>query len=95
MKQLLVVLVCGLVLVGGCKRKAAPDSDKESSSSAESQEPAKQKEVEMLLPAQKHVGLVVAPAAVVQLSEYFGPPAQCSRSTITSGKLLPSRAEEC
>ena len=25
----------------------------------------------MLLPAQKHVGLVVAPAAVVQLSEYF------------------------
>lgn len=71
MKQLLVVLVCGLVLVGGCKRKEAPGGDKESSSSAESQEPAKQKEVEMLLPAQKHVGLVVAPAAVVQLSEYF------------------------
>ena len=71
MKQLLVVLVCGLVMVGGCKRKAAPDGDKEASSSAESQEPAKQKEVEMLLPAQKHVGLVVAPAAVVQLSEYF------------------------
>ena len=71
MKQLLVVLVCGLVLVGGCKRKAAPDGEKESSTSVESQEPAKQKEVEMLLPAQKHVGLVVAPAAVVQLSEYF------------------------
>lgn len=71
MKQLLVVLVCGLVLVGGCKRKAALDGDNESSTSAESQEPAKQKEVEMLLPAQKHVGLVVAPAAVVQLSEYF------------------------
>ena len=71
MKKLLVILVCGLVLVGGCKRKAAPDSDKESPSSAESQEPGKQKEVEMLLPAQKHVGLVVAPAAVVQLSEYF------------------------
>lgn len=71
MNRLLVLFVCGLVLVGGCKRKASPDSDKDSSSSPETQEPAKQKEVVMLLPAQKHVGLVVAPAAVVQLSEYF------------------------
>lgn len=70
MKILLIVFVCGLVLVEGCKRKAAPDGEKETPSS-ESQEPAKQKELEMLLPAQKHVGLVVAPAAVMELNEYF------------------------
>lgn len=69
MKKLFVMFACGLVLVGGCKRSAAPAPDKETSS--DSQEPAKQKEIEMLLPAQKHVGLVVSPAGVVQLSEYF------------------------
>lgn len=69
MKRLLVVIACGLLLAGGCKSKTAPDSDKETA--FQSQEPAKQKVIEMLLPAQKHVGLVVAPAAVVQLNEYF------------------------
>ncbi|GAA3771656.1 efflux RND transporter periplasmic adaptor subunit [Terriglobus aquaticus] len=69
MKKLLVVFVCGLVLIGGCKRNGTPAAEKETSS--DSQETAKQKEIEMLLPAQKHIGLVVAPAGVVQLSEYF------------------------
>lgn len=71
MKRLLVVLACGFVLVGGCKRSAAPDSDKDAGSDSSAQESGKQKEIVMLLPAQQHVGLVVAPAAVVQLSEYF------------------------
>lgn len=71
MNRFLAVLMCGLVLVSGCKRNAAPDSSKDAASDSGSPEPGKQKEIVMLLPAQKHVGLVVAPAAVVQLSEYF------------------------
>jgi cobalt-zinc-cadmium efflux system membrane fusion protein len=71
MNRFLAVLMCGLVLVSGCKRNAAPDSSKDAASDSGSPEPGKQKEIVMFLPAQKHVGLVVAPAAVVQLSEYF------------------------
>jgi cobalt-zinc-cadmium efflux system membrane fusion protein len=70
MKILLALLLCTLVVIGGCKRKATPIADKEGSSS-ESEEPAKQKQIEMLIPAQQHVGLVVGRASVVQLSEYF------------------------
>lgn len=70
MKRFVAVVVCGLVLVGGCKRNSAPEGDKDSSST-QSENPAKQNELQMSLPAQQHVGLVVAPAAVVQLNEYF------------------------
>jgi membrane fusion protein, heavy metal efflux system len=72
MKNLLIMLTCGLLLVTGCKRQTEQKVDK-ASTAEESQESAtsKQKQVEMLLPAQKHIGLVVATAAVTQLTEFF------------------------
>ena len=69
MKTSLIILFCTLALVTGCKRQST--ADKAAPSDEASDGASKQKEVEMLLPAQNHVGLAVTAAAVVQLSEYF------------------------
>ena len=69
MKSSLIVLLCTFALVAGCKRQSA--IDKAAPSDEASDSTAKQKEVEMLLPAQNHVGLAVSTAEIVQLSEYF------------------------
>ena len=71
MKKLLIVFACSLVLVTGCKHKVAKDSDKPVSAEGSTETAAKPKEVEMLLPAQQHVGMVVAPVRVTQLTEFF------------------------
>jgi cobalt-zinc-cadmium efflux system membrane fusion protein len=71
MKKLLIVFACSLVLVAGCKHKGAEDSDKPASAEESTETAAKPKEVEMLLPAQQHVGMVVAPVAVTRLTEFF------------------------
>ena len=68
MKRFLASLAFGCVLLSGCKHRTAVEEN-EAAESSESE--AKQNHVEMLLPAQKHVGLEVTPAAVVSLNEYF------------------------
>jgi len=71
MKKFSIWILCGLVVMAGCKHKAA-DVTGEAGSEGDAQSlEKKQTEVEMLLPAQKHVGMVVAPAAVTQLTEYL------------------------
>jgi len=67
----LIALVCTLALLSGCKRTPVVDNDKGTSADDSSDAASKQKDIEMLLPAQSHVGLVVSTAGVVQLSEYF------------------------
>ena len=71
MKKPLIVFACSLVLVAGCKHKVSEDSDKPASAEESTETAAKPNEVEMLLPAQQHVGMVVAPVAVTQLTEFF------------------------
>ncbi len=70
MKQFLILFVCGLMMVGGCRHKDAEVDDKPAAGeSAETM--GKSRDVEMLLPAQQHVGMVVAPVEVAQLTEFF------------------------
>lgn len=71
MKKPLIVFACSLVLVAGCKHKVSEDSDKPASAEESTETAAKPNEVEMLLLAQQHVGMVVAPVAVTQLTEFF------------------------
>ncbi|HTF64744.1 MAG TPA: efflux RND transporter periplasmic adaptor subunit [Edaphobacter sp.] len=71
MKNFLIVFACGLALVTGCKHKVSEDSVKRTSADESTEAATKTKEVEMLLPAQQHVGMVVAPVAVTRLTEFF------------------------
>jgi RND family efflux transporter MFP subunit len=71
MKNFPILMICGLVLVAGCKHKTTEDPDKTGGEEKSQGASSKQKQVEMLLPAQNHVGMVIAPAEVVQLTEYF------------------------
>jgi cobalt-zinc-cadmium efflux system membrane fusion protein len=71
MKKFSIIFVFSAVLISGCKRSAAPEEDKSSEANGAAASIPKQQEVEMLLPAQQHIGLVVASAAVAQLNEYF------------------------
>lgn len=68
MKRFVASLALGCVLISGCKHHPAEES-KESSENNEAD--SNRSRVEMLVPAQKHVGLQVVPAAVVSLNEYF------------------------
>ncbi|HEY1213367.1 MAG TPA: efflux RND transporter periplasmic adaptor subunit [Bryobacteraceae bacterium] len=68
MKNFVVLfLLLGSILLSGCKHKPEPDETK--TSEAETIE--KKNEVEMLLPAQGHIGLKVAAANITALNEYF------------------------
>jgi len=70
MKKTSILMICGLVLMAGCKHKTAEVSEKGGTEDTEKSANV-QKQVEMLLPAQQHIGMVVAPAEVLQLTEYF------------------------
>jgi cobalt-zinc-cadmium efflux system membrane fusion protein len=71
MKKLSILMICGLALMAGCKHKTVEVSETTGSEGDAQSAVNKQTQVEMLLPAQKHVGMVVAPAEIVQLTEYF------------------------
>ena len=71
MKKLSILIICGLVFMAGCKHKTAEVSEKTDSEGDAQTTVNKQTQVEMLLPAQKHVGMIVAPAEIIQLTEYF------------------------
>ena len=71
MKKLSIVMIIGLALMAGCKNKTPEVSGKTASEGDAISVVNKQTQVEMLLPAQKHVGMVIAPAVVIQLNEYF------------------------
>lgn len=67
MKRIIVLVFCSALVVVGCKGK------KEQTEAGESQGESTNKGnlIEMSLSAQQHVGMVVAPAQVTQLTEYF------------------------
>ena len=67
MKRIIVLLFCSALVLAGCKGK------KEQTEAGESQGESANKSnlIEMSLSAQQHVGMVVAPAQVTQLTEYF------------------------
>ena len=67
MKKLIVLSVCGGLLLAGCNRKAAQKEEGESQAESAN----KGNLVEMSLSAQQHIGMVVAPAALMQLNEYL------------------------
>lgn len=64
MRRILILTLCCWMALAGCKSK------KEPSEGAEKRETASNL-VEMSLSAQKHIGIVVAPAEVSQLNEYL------------------------
>jgi cobalt-zinc-cadmium efflux system membrane fusion protein len=67
MMKILAVVSLTLLLASGCKRhEAAPTTEPKNEQAA-----PKKNEVEMLLPAQQHVGLQVATAAEETMTEYF------------------------
>ncbi|MFP5205729.1 MAG: efflux RND transporter periplasmic adaptor subunit [Acidobacteriota bacterium] len=68
MKRLTVLFVCCAFLVMGCNRHADQNSDKPSS---QQQSDSSADIVDMTIIAQKHVGLVVAPAELRQLNQYL------------------------
>lgn len=67
MKSLVVVLMCSALLLAGCKGK----KDQTEEGEAQSESANKSNLVEMSLSAQQHIGMVVAPAQVTQLTEYL------------------------
>lgn len=69
-KYIAIAGILCISLTAGCKRKTPTDNDTAAPAESATEE-KKATQLEMLLPAQRHVGLVVAPAAVTQLSEYF------------------------
>jgi membrane fusion protein, heavy metal efflux system len=68
MKRSIILLLCGALLISGCNRKEAKEKE-EGASQAEGDNKADL--IEMSTTAQQHIGLVVAPAAVTQLSEHL------------------------
>ena len=67
MKPLLILSLCSALLFAGCNRKAAPKEMGE----PQAESTNKGNLVEMSVSAQQHIGMVVAPAALTQLNEYF------------------------
>jgi cobalt-zinc-cadmium efflux system membrane fusion protein len=67
MNRILVLLFCSTLLIGGCKGKKEHTEEGESRSESADNSSL----VEMSLSAQQHIGLVVAPAQVTQLTEYL------------------------
>ena len=65
MKLVIVLSICSALLLAGCNRKKAQTEAGESSG-AESAE--KSNLVEMSVSAQRHIGMVVTPAALAQLN---------------------------
>jgi cobalt-zinc-cadmium efflux system membrane fusion protein len=68
MKRHIILLLCSTVVLAGCNRK---DSQKEGAESSQQESFSKTNLVEMTVSAQKHVGMVIAPAALTQLNEYL------------------------
>lgn len=68
MKRLMTLLLCSTVVLAGCNRKG---SQKEGAEYSQQESSSKTNLVEMTVSAQKHVGMVVAPAALTQLNEYL------------------------
>lgn len=68
MKRLMILLLCSTVVLAGCNRKG---SQKEGAESSQQESSSKTNLVEMTVSAQKHVEMVVAPAALTQLDEYL------------------------
>jgi len=67
MKRIVVVLICSALLLAGCKGKKERREEGESLGESAN----KGNLVEMSLSAQQHVGMVVVPAQVTQLTEYL------------------------
>ena len=67
MKRLIVMSLCGVLLLGGCKQKKADSEEGET----QTEGARKGNLVEMSVSAQQHIGMVVAPAAISQLTEYL------------------------
>lgn len=66
MKNFMLALICSVVLASGCSRKAAVNKEAEVKSEIENKN-----KIQMTVIAQQHIGLVVAPAELTQLHEYF------------------------
>ena len=67
MKRIIVLLFCSALVLAGCKGKKGQTEEGESQGESAN----KGNLVEMSLSAQQHVGMVVAPAQVTQLTEYL------------------------
>ena len=67
MKRFIVLSICSALLFVGCNRKAAQKEEGESQAESTN----KSNLVEMSTSAQQHIGMVVAPAAVIQLNEFL------------------------
>ena len=67
MNRFIILSICSALLLAGCDRKKTQNEEGESK--AESTE--KSNFVEMSVSAQQHIGMVVAPAALTQLTEYL------------------------
>jgi cobalt-zinc-cadmium efflux system membrane fusion protein len=68
MKCSVILFVCSALLFVGCNRKNA---QKEEGASPQAESGNKANLLDMGVTAQQHIGLVVAPAALTQLSEYL------------------------
>ncbi len=68
MKKLILILFCGLMAVSGCHRQT---TEKKDASPTQEQAASKAEMVNMILSAQQHVGLVVAPAEMTELDQYL------------------------
>lgn len=71
MKHSPILMICAIILIAGCKQKLNEAPDQTAGGEESQGISSKPKQVEMLPPAQNHVGMVIAPAEVVQLTEYF------------------------
>ena len=69
MKKFPAILALTFVLLSGCKSKQAVDGDKGAADAKD--DASKQNMVEMLVPAQQHIGLQLSPVGTVALNEYF------------------------
>jgi cobalt-zinc-cadmium efflux system membrane fusion protein len=67
MKRFIALSICSALLFAGCNRKKAQKEEGESQAESAN----KGNLVEMSVSAQQHIGMVVAPAALVQLNEYL------------------------
>jgi cobalt-zinc-cadmium efflux system membrane fusion protein len=63
MKRISILILCGTLLVAGCKKKASENGDESVARQSGS--------IPMSLTAQQHVGLVVAPATLTRMKEYL------------------------
>lgn len=68
MRQIMILLLCGTVMLAGCNRKGGRTEEAKISHEAVA---GKTNLVEMTVSAQDHVGMVVAASALTQLTEYL------------------------